>query len=430
MNAPPGHAALPLAPPLAASNLAPLSDGRVWAVLAAVTVAAAAGAGAIRWLAPRLGAVDAPDGGRKRHRKTTPLWGGVAVTAAFVLGAGVLSALGLGPIGPAGQIWGLALSAALFCVVGAWDDRRPVRARVKLAGMILAAVPFALLGPPVARLGLLGVSVEFASWGAWGQIAGAAFAVLWLVGWANVVNLSDGLDGLASGVGIIAATAIAGHALICGQLGLATLSLAFAAALFGFIPHNLPTRRAKLFLGDSGSLPVGAALGMLSLWAESKTFSGVTAVGALAAGGVSGFDVLAAMARRRLTGRSIADADRHHLHHRLQDRGLSVRRTLAAILSMTALTAGAGVLGAYWMTPWIAPAVCVTLFAGLAGAKIFGHHEAALLGAWAGATADAAWRRRPAIGLRVVRPPQFGEDAVTPTAAPVVEPEPARRRAA
>ena len=351
----------------AASGVPPLpawADGRVWGVLLGVTLCAAAAAGGVRWLAPRLGAVDAPDGGRKRHRKVTPLWGGIAVVAAFALGAAGLTAAGLGPRGGAGRVWGLVLSAVAFCAVGAWDDRRPVRARTKLAGMILAALPFALLGPPVVRLGLLGMGLEFGAWGAGGRVAGAGFAVLWLVGWANVVNLSDGLDGLASGVGVIAAAAIAAHASFCGQAGVAALSLAFAAALLGFLPHNLPTRRAKLFLGDSGSLPAGACLGMLSLWAESKTFSGVTAVGALAAGAVSGFDVLAAMARRRLTGRSIAAADRCHLHHRLQDRGLSVPRTLAAILSMTALTAAAGVAGAYWATPWVAPAVCAGLFGG------------------------------------------------------------------
>ena len=421
MSAPPAA----VAPSLAASE-ALWNDPAVWWTLLGVAATAAAGAGVIRWLAPRLGAVDAPDGDRKRHRKITPLWGGIAVIGAFVAGAGVLCALGYGPAGPTSRVWAMVWTATLFCLVGAWDDRSPVRARIKLAGMILATLPFVLFGPPVTRLGLFGLAVHFDDWGLWGQLAGGSFAVLWLVGWANVVNLSDGLDGLASGVGVIAATALAAHTAIIGQWGVTALSLTFAAALMGFLPHNLPTRRAKIFLGDSGSLPVGACLGMLSLWAESKTFSGMTAIGALAAGAVSGFDVLTAIARRRLTGRSIAEADRHHLHHRLQDRGMSVRRTLAAILGMTALTSAAGVLGAIWSAPWLAPAVCVALFAALAGAKVFGHHEAALLGAWAG----EAWQNRSSMRLRIVRPPRSSAGLSPVEVGADHGDEPARRQAA
>ncbi|MFH5802858.1 glycosyltransferase family 4 protein [Alienimonas sp. DA493] len=397
----------------------PWLDPWVWAVLSGITALAAAGAGVMRWLAPRVGAVDAPDGGRKLHRKVTPLWGGVAVATSFVAGVAVLYALGRTPAGPAAHLWGLTLTAGLFCLVGAWDDRRPVRARTKLLGMILAALPFALLGPPVAQLELHGYVLRFSEWGLWGQVGAVGFTVVWLVGWANVVNLSDGLDGLASGVGWIVAISIAVHGGLMGQWGVTTLALAFSAAVFGFLPHNLPTKRAKIFLGDSGSLSIGACLGMLSLWIESKTFSGVTLIGVLAAGAVSGWDVLTAMARRKLSGQSIAAADRHHLHHRLQDRGLSVRRTLAAILGMTALTAAAGVIGAQLRTPWLAPAVCAALFLTLAVAKVFGHHEAALLGAWAG----AAWQRRTEYGLRIVRPSRL-DDPSPADAEPPLDVEP------
>ena len=403
----------------------PVFTPAAWAALAAVlagTLAAAAGlAGGVRTLATKLGVVDAPDGRRKRHRKTTPLWGGLAVTAAFVLGACAADALGLLPVPAAaarlvtgGPLTGLLVSAVGFCLVGAWDDAAPMKAREKLIGMFAAAAPFALLGPPVPRLDLPGVHLEL---GAWGPV----FAAIWLVGWANVINLSDGLDGLASGVGFIAAAALAGHAVIAGLPAAAVLAAVFAASLAGFLPHNLPMRRAKLFLGDAGSLTVGAVLGMLSLWASTKTVSGVTAAGVLAAGAVSGFDVLAAIARRKLTGVSVCAADRHHLHHRLQDRGFSVRKTLAVILSLTALTAAVGLAGALLKTPWLAPGLCAGLFAALAAARVFGHHEAALLKTWMGATAGAAWERRPAglkTGLRVVRPPRRRRTLKRPAAVP------------
>ena len=411
-----------------------------------VTLAAAAGfSGAIRTAATKLGVVDAPDGGRKRHRKTTPLWGGVAVTAAFAAGAVLAGRLGLLPAGrraadlvAGGPLAGLLCSAVGFCLVGAWDDAAPMRARRKLLGMFAASLPFALLGPAVPRLDLPGVHLELGAWG-------PAFAAVWLVGWANVINLSDGLDGLAGGVGFIAAAALAGHAVIAGLPAAAVLAGVFAASLAGFLPHNLPMRRAKLFLGDAGSLTVGAVLGMLSLWASTKTVSGVTAAGVLAAGAVSGFDVFAAIARRKLTGVSVCAADRHHLHHRLQDRGFSVRKTLAVILSLTALTAAAGLAGAVLDLPWLAPGLCAALFAALAGLRVFGHHEAELLRTWLGATAGAAWQNRPARlrpNLKLVRPPRpaaaparedsalaGGAPATVPLPAPSTTPAPRRRAA-
>ena len=407
-------------------------------VLAGTLAASAALSGGVRSLATRLGVVDAPDGRRKRHRKTTPLWGGLAVTASFVLGACAADALGLLPVNAAaarlvtgGPLTGLLCSAGLFCMVGAWDDAAPMKAREKLIGMFAAAAPFALLGPPVPRLDLPGVHLEL---GVWGPV----FAAIWLVGWANVINLSDGLDGLAAGVGLIAAAALAGHAVIAGLPAAAALAAVFAASLAGFLPHNLPMRRAKLFLGDAGSLTVGAVLGMLSLWASTKTVSGVTAAGVLAAGAVSGFDVLAAIVRRKLTGVSVCAADRRHLHHRLQDRGFSVRKTLAVILCLTAATAAAGLAGAVLKRPWLAPGLCGVLFVALAAARVFGHHEAALLKTWMGATAGAAWEKRP-VRLRVVRPPRARRRVPKrdrphtiplPAADPAADPAEPRRRAA
>ncbi len=319
-----------------------------------------------------------------------------------------------------------------FCLVGAWDDRRPIRRGTKLAGMFLAALPFALLGPPVAQLELLGFVAQFSEWGTWGRVAGGAFTVVWLVGWANVVNLSDGLDGLATGGGIIVSVAIAVHGGLVGQWGVSALALTFAAAALGFFPHNMPTRRAKIFLGDSGSLPMGACLGMLSLWIESKTFSGVTAVGVLAAGAVSGWDVFAAMARRKLTRPehrrrgppppappppgSRAERAPHAGADPGDDRPHRDRRRAR---------------GPLLRTPYLAPAVCVALFAALACFRVFGHHEAVLLGTWAG----DAWKKRPVRRVRGARrrptedpPPADGSPADGPP-ADVSDAEPARRAA-
>ena len=107
-----------------------------WTATFCALAAGYAAAWLARWAAPRLGCVDRPDGGRKRHQRPTPLLGGVAVTAAFVVVAN-----GLFHADPTWQ--GLSLSAILLCALGVWDDRFGMNARIKFIGQAasLCALP-------------------------------------------------------------------------------------------------------------------------------------------------------------------------------------------------------------------------------------------------------------------------------------------------
>ena len=340
-----------------ADSFPPVTAAALAAVVSVLLTAAA------RALAPRLGFLDAPDGGRKRHQRPMPLLGGAAVVASILLGALLL--LG-GPLTLTPSLAGLLGSLVLVCGVGLWDDRRGMRPRTKIVALSLAMIPYLTVAPPVHEVALVGYVVPL-GW------LGIPFALFWLLACANIVNLIDGLDGLASGVGLAGAVVLvllAGHLGDPGSLWIAAL---LAGALLGFLVHNWPP--ARIYLGDAGSLSIGYLIGALSVEMAQKRTAGFALIVPTLPLAVPVFDTAMAIVRRKLRGRSIGQADRRHLHHRLQDRGLSREQALVAILLMcgaACLAAGASV----WLdSDWPAIAVCVGVFGSLIVARVFGDEE-------------------------------------------------------
>lgn len=323
-------------------------------------------------IAPYLGLVDRPDGGRKRHKRPTPVMGGVA----FFLAMGVIVA-GAAALG---QTWitepqsarytiSLFASATLFCVLGVMDDRYALKPRTKLLGQIIASLPFALAIPPIHTVQLLG----------WHVPLGPAFApaiVLWLVACSNVINLMDGLDGLAGTVGVISLLTVAalfGHQ---GQPTAAILALVAAAAVGGFLVYNWPP--AKIFMGDGGSLTLGFLIGAMSLQASSKTATGLTLAVPVVLISVPLFDTCMAIIRRKLNGRRIGEGDRCHIHHRLQDRGLTRKQALIAISGLSLVMAFAALASALLENEWAGIVICVSVLTLLIVGQIFGDVETQL----------------------------------------------------
>jgi UDP-GlcNAc:undecaprenyl-phosphate GlcNAc-1-phosphate transferase len=161
--------------------------------------------------------------------------------------------------------------------------------------------------------------------------------LFWLVLCTNAFNLIDGVDGLATGVGLFATLTMVLAAFLQHNLALAAATLPLAGFLLGFLRYNF--NPASVFLGDSGSLLIGFLLGCYGvIWSEkSTTLLGMTAP--LMAMFVPLLDVGLSIVRRFLRHQPIFDADRGHIHHRLLDRGLSPR---GAVL----LLYGACLLGA------------------------------------------------------------------------------------
>jgi UDP-GlcNAc:undecaprenyl-phosphate GlcNAc-1-phosphate transferase len=349
----------------------------LWAVWLGVTVAVAFSYG-LAWLAirvaPALGLLDRPDGQRKQHQKPTPLMGGVAIYLALLLSALCtywLHPQRLPPDAPArATIVMLLVSGGMFCLLGLVDDRWEIGARNKFLWQIAASVPFAVWGRSID-------AVQFLQWHLPLGFCAIPFTVLWLVAFSNVINLIDGLDGLAGTIGLLVSLTIAVLAGICGHGVVAVLALLVAGSLAGFLGHNWPP--ARIFMGDSGSLTVGFLIGALSIESWLKQAAGFTLIVPLVLVSIPMFDTAMAIVRRKLTGRSVGHADRGHIHHRLQDRGLTplqVLLTLAGLCLAMALVAIASVVVD---SQWLAAGLCLSVLLLLIIGRVFGHHEVRLI---------------------------------------------------
>ncbi|WP_051343089.1 glycosyltransferase family 4 protein [Pseudonocardia spinosispora] len=303
--------------------------------------------GVVRLLAIRFGAVAWPRG-RDVHVTPTPRWGGLAIFAGILGGVAVaaqLPALRLAFLYSSEVVWAI-VAAALLVVVGALDDRYELDAFTKLAGQITAAGLLVLKGgiqwstfwvPWGGGPGHIGFPVSLSS------EQSALITVLLTVALVNGMNFVDGLDGLAAGLGCIAATATC-----LFSLGLlydngndpnayspALIAALLAGGCFGFLPHNF--NPARLFMGDSGSMLIGVMLAAATITASGRItrFDGKDAVGLMtplivlaAVVFVPLLDLLMAVVRRTRAGTSPFSPDKMHLHHRLLEIGHSQRRAV------------------------------------------------------------------------------------------------------
>jgi UDP-GlcNAc:undecaprenyl-phosphate GlcNAc-1-phosphate transferase len=273
----------------------------------------------VRNVANRLALVDLPDGKRKLHKGSIPRVGGIAVALSYIL---ALVFVVLAPYRnltfdvPRGIAAALALAPAaiLILLTGLTDDIRGLKPWQKLIGEIVAAVLayYAGFGVYVFR------GQPISDW------LSLPLTVFWLVACSNALNLIDGIDGLAAGVGVFATLTSFIAALVHGSLELALVTAPLVGALIGFLRYNF--NPASIFLGDSGSLLVGFLLGCFgTLWGQkSATIVGMTAP--LMALAIPLLDTTLALARRFLRHQPLFAGDRAHIHHRLLDHGLTPRR--------------------------------------------------------------------------------------------------------
>jgi UDP-GlcNAc:undecaprenyl-phosphate GlcNAc-1-phosphate transferase len=289
----------------------------------------------VRDISIKRGWVDKPDHGqvnaRKLHRLPIPRLGGVAIFAGYAFsfvallvsqfsGSRILDdqLIVVGKIAPA---------VLLIFFVGLVDDVFGLPAWQKLAGQLAAAGAAHAAGLSFQSIG--GYSLP--------EWAVLPATIVWLVVVTNAINLIDGMDGLATGVSLFAALTMLTSALLVGNIPLAMATVPLAGALLGFLRYNF--NPATIFLGDCGSLLIGFLLGCFGLiWSQkSATLLGVTAP--LLALAIPLLDVALAIARRFLKRQSIFGADRGHIHHRLLDRGLSVRQAALLLYGVALLFA-------------------------------------------------------------------------------------------
>ncbi|MDQ2880100.1 MAG: undecaprenyl/decaprenyl-phosphate alpha-N-acetylglucosaminyl 1-phosphate transferase [Actinomycetota bacterium] len=315
--------------------------------------------GLVRMLAIHTGAVATP---RERdvHRAPIPRLGGVAMYGGIL--GGVLLAHQLPVLRRSfefsGDIVGVLVAGGIIMLLGALDDRFELDSLTKFAGQVTAAGVLVLYGVQ-----------WFIFWVPWNGGAGSVGSVLVLgqdqavfvtvalaVVLVNAMNFVDGLDGLAAGIGLIAAVAIGAFTLQLlyrsgGSVSVyppTLIAALIAGACLGFLPHNF--QPARIFMGDSGAMLIGVMLAAASTSASGRVDSrnyGATDVLALfspllvvaAVLFVPLLDLLLAVVRRTRAGRSPFAADKMHLHHRLLEIGHSHRRAVLLIYLWAALLA-------------------------------------------------------------------------------------------
>jgi UDP-GlcNAc:undecaprenyl-phosphate GlcNAc-1-phosphate transferase len=299
------------------------------------------------WITPwlrnvfaRLDCTDRPDGGRKAHVHAVPRLGGIGIMLAYSVALAIgeyrlrsspqfRSSPELGFIFQS-SILALLVPAILVFAVGLLDDLKGLRAGQKLILQTGAATLVCLSG------------LRF-SWGPpYSEPLAIVLSIAWLVACTNAFNLIDGLDGLASGVGVLMAATMAAAGLLLHHVELTIASMLLCGALLGFLRYNLAP--ASIFLGDSGSLTIGFMLGCCSiLWSNQQhTVTGKLAPVVVFA--VPLLDLALSVLRRALRGVPLFSPDRGHIHHRLLARGLSTRRSVLFLCAATLLACSFGLL--------------------------------------------------------------------------------------
>jgi UDP-GlcNAc:undecaprenyl-phosphate/decaprenyl-phosphate GlcNAc-1-phosphate transferase len=298
-----------------------------WDALAAAAVAAAIVIGltpfAVR-VARRIGAVDEPRA-RGLSDRPMPRLGGAAIFAG-VLGSAVLFL----PLD--GRFGAILLGATIIAVVGAIDDVFELSAPLKLLGQTGAAVVPVLEGVRVANFTLPFVHrVELGHLGLPLTVAGIVLIM-------NVVNFSDGVDGLAAGVCAIAAAAFVVIAFDLERTTAAVLAAIIAGAALGFLVHNF--HPATVFMGDCGSNLLGLLLACVAVEGTVKTQAVLALVLPLIVLAVPFLDTTFVVLKRLKYRRPVYEADREHFHHRLDRIGFSTRRTVLYLYTWTLMLAG------------------------------------------------------------------------------------------
>jgi UDP-GlcNAc:undecaprenyl-phosphate GlcNAc-1-phosphate transferase len=314
-----------------------------------------------------FGVVDRPDNVRKFHRAPVPRLGGIGIFAAVVISyTGAIA----GYLRGGGVTWSelpfafhAVPAALLIFLTGLADDLFQLRAWHKLGCQVLASsLAFAA-----------GVQIHSVAGHPVGTPLSFAITTAWLLACCNALNLIDGLDGLATGVGLFATVAMLAAALLNHEFDLALAATPLAAALVGFLRYNF--NPASIFLGDCGSLTIGFLLGCYGiLWsAKAVTFHGMSAP--LIALAVPLSDVALSVARRFLRGQPIFGADRSHIHHQLLSRGLTPREVTLVLYATCGIGAIAAILISAGRERYQALVIGAVCFAASLGWRHLGYVE-------------------------------------------------------
>lgn len=316
-----------------------ISDIKVFVFAFAVSFLATP---AVRTFVMRIGAMDVPKDDRRMHKKPIPSMGGLAIYFSILISALIF----VKPLDR--EVVAILIGASVITVSGVLDDTKGLTPELKVIFQLIAATIVIFGGVKVSYISnFLGEKGSVIDLGIFSYL----LTGLWIIGVTNAINLIDGLDGLAAGVSMIAALTMSILSFMFDHYSMAILCLVLAGACGGFLPYNF--NPAKIFMGDTGALLLGFMFSVITIEGVMKTAATVAIIVPVIVLAVPISDTFFAIIRRKLSGHSFAEADRGHLHHKILDMGLGVKRT---VLSLYAMTAFFGIM-----------AIIVSLIGGLAG---------------------------------------------------------------
>jgi len=304
---------------------------------------------AARRLAVWLGAVDMPHD-RKVHENPTPTLGGLAIYLAVIISLllckvftgydslvshpeGVVEAMS------SYQFLGIIIASTFIFAIGAVDDMRYLSPWLKLTGQVMAALLLVSFGVEISTVSFTsGNVIDLTA----SPILSILLTVVWMVAFTNIINLIDGLDGLAAGICLISATAFFFYGTQVGAdasiVQAMVISAAVGGACLGFLRYNF--HPASVFMGDSGAMFLGFILGAVSIQGILKRTAVATLFTPMIILAVPIVDTGLAILRRARTGKPFHHADKEHIHHRLLYLGHSQRQAVSIIYFWTALLTG------------------------------------------------------------------------------------------
>ena len=282
----------------------------------------------VKKIASHIGAIDIPDK-RKVHTKPMPRLGGLGIYAGFLLGYMLFGE-------HTTMMNSILIGSFILIITGIIDDIKPLKAKYKLIGQIVASLIVVFYGGILLKdISFFGINMNF-GW------ASYPITILFILGCINCMNLIDGLDGLAGGISSIFFLTIGIIGVMQGRTGLTVvITFIMLGSTLGFLVHNF--NPAKIFMGDSGSMFLGFIIAVITLLGFKSIITSSIII-PLCILIVPILDTMCAIIRRKLKGESISAPDKSHFHHQLLRRNFGVKGTVLFIYLITALFSTASII--------------------------------------------------------------------------------------
>lgn len=292
-------------------------------------------------IAHKVGAIDIPKDGRRMHANSMPKLGGIAVILGFIISIVyllfVMTIEGSIDLFAEGMYFqkliGILIGIIVITITGVLDDTIDLNPIQKLLGQVLAACIVVGFGVQIDN-----INIAIAQFGLSNKISMIA-TVVWIVGITNAINFMDGLDGLSSGISLISCISLLIIFALNGSPIIAVIIIAsLIGALVGFLPFNFAP--AKTFIGDTGSNFLGFMLSIVSILGVAKTYTVAVIVLPMLVLGLPIADVVLAVIRRVIKGKSIKSifkADKGHVHHKLVQKGFTQKQAVLILYGASAM---------------------------------------------------------------------------------------------